>query len=130
MKHAAIMVVLLGLAACGTPQEQCINGLTRDLRVVDRLIAEIEGNLARGYAFETVVVSRPAFVDCTPRPTAEDPKPKPRQCMGEEDRTVSRPLAIDLNEEAAKLASLKTKRSQLAANASSGIAACQRQYPE
>ena len=40
---------LIPLAACGTPQEQCIGAATRDMQVVNRLIAEVQGNLARGY---------------------------------------------------------------------------------
>ena len=130
MKRIVIMGVLLALAGCGTPQQQCINSVTRDMRVVDRLIAEAEGNLARGYAFASVVEVRPVFVDCTPKPTAETPDPRPRQCLKNEERTVSRPVAIDLNAEAAKLASLKAKRTQQASAAAPAIAACQRQYPE
>ena len=52
-------LALAALAACGTPQEQCINRNTRDLRTVDRLIAEAEGNLQRGYAYETITVYEP-----------------------------------------------------------------------
>ena len=44
------------LAACGTPQEQCIAYGTRDLRTVDKLIVETEGNLTRGYALEEKVI--------------------------------------------------------------------------
>lgn len=130
MKRVLITGMMLALASCGTPQQQCIGSVTRDMRVVDRLIATAEGNLARGYAFETVVQTRPVFVDCTPDPTAEIPDPPPRQCLKNEERSVSRPVAIDLTAEAAKLASLKTKRSQQADAAAPAIAACQRQYPE
>jgi len=130
MNRMWVTGVMLALAACGTPQEQCINSVTRDMAVVDRLIAEAEGNLARGYAFASVVEVRPVFVDCTPEPTAEVPDPRPRQCLKNEERTVSRPVAIDLNAEAAKLASLNTKRRQQASAAAPAIAACQRQYPE
>ena len=49
-----LSIALLALAGCGTPQEQCINRNTRDLRTVDRLIVETQGNLQRGYALETV----------------------------------------------------------------------------
>ena len=41
-----------------------------------------------------------------------------------------RPKAIDLNEEARKLASLKEKRTSLARQAEKVIAACKAQYPE
>jgi len=122
--------ILLGLAACGTPQEQCINGVTRDLHVVERLIGEVQGNLDRGYALVDVDQTTTEFVDCTPRPSKKDPDPKPRQCFEDVTRTVTRPAAINLDEEAATLASLQRKRKALTDAASPGIAACRAQYPE
>ena len=41
MKRLMLLPVLF-LAACGTPQEQCISANTRDLQVVDRLIRMIQ----------------------------------------------------------------------------------------
>ena len=130
MKNILLTTALLALVACGTPQEQCIGAVTRDLRVVEGLITETQGNLARGYAFARVVETRPRFVDCTPKPTTETPNPRPRQCLEDVSETVTRPVAIDLNAEAAKLASLQTKRAQQASAATAAIAACQRQYPQ
>lgn len=130
MKRFLLISAVLTLAACGTPQEQCIGQVSQNLRIVDKLIAESERNLVRGYAIAEVVQTRSEFVDCTPDPTPERPRPRPRQCLQDVSETVSRPVAIDLNAEAAKLASLKAKRSQLATSTASAIAACQRQYPE
>jgi hypothetical protein len=130
MKRFLMISVALGLAACGTPQQQCIAQVSRDLRVVDRLIVESEGNLARGYAYADVVRTRTVFEDCTPHPTPERPNPRPRQCLEEVSETVSRPVAIDLNVEAAKLASLKARRTQMATATAQAIAVCQQQYPE
>ena len=126
-----VFLTLATLAACGTPQEQCISQNTRDLRTVDRLIKESEGNLARGYAFETVTVYKDEWVYCPQRPVAEgQPVPPPRLCLDERPVTEQRPKAIDLNEEARKLASLKEKRKSLARQAEKVIAACKAQYPE
>ena len=130
MKRVLLLSLAFGLAGCATPQEQCIALASRDLNVVDRLISGIEGNLARGYAIAEVVVTRPEFVDCTPDPTVEVPDPAPRECLVDVVETVHRPVAIDLQAEAAKLASLKAKRSQLASVAAQAVAACQRQYPQ
>lgn len=126
-----VFLTLATLAACGTPQEQCISQNTRDLRTVDRLIKESEGNLARGYAFETVTVYEDEWVYC-PRPSVPEgqPAPAPRLCLDERPVTRRRPKAIDLNEEARKLASLKEKRTGLARQAEKVIAACKAQYPE
>ena len=124
-------LALATLAACGTPQEQCINRNTRDLRTVDRLIAESEGNLKRGYAYETITVYEDYWRACPrPRPVEGQPPPPPRMCLDERPVTEQRPKAIDLKEEARKLASLKEKRKGLARQAEKVIAACKAQYPE
>lgn len=124
-------LTLAALAACGTPQEQCINRNTRDLRTVDRLIAESEGNLQRGYAYETITVYESYWTYCSrPRPPEGQPAPPPRMCLDERPVTEQRPKAIDLNEEARKLASLKEKRKDLARRAEAVIAQCKAEYPE
>ena len=122
---------LLVLTACGTPQEQCIARGTRDLRTVEQLIAETEGNLKRGYAYETITVYEDYWRACPrPRPVEGQPPPPPRMCLDERPVTEQRPKAIDLKEEARKLASLKEKRKGLARQAEKVIAACKAQYPE
>ncbi len=124
-------LTLAGLAACGTPQEQCINRNTRDLRTVDRLIAETEGNIERGYAFETITVYEDYWAYCERPPVPEgQPAPPPRLCLEERPVTERRAKAIDLNAEAQKLDSLKTKRRDLARKAEAVIAQCKAEYPE
>ena len=125
------------LAACGTPQEQCIARETRDLRVVERLIVKAEGNLKRGYAYESVTTSRTVWVPCAPiaapppiegAPAPEPPKP--RLCLDDKDETVTRPVAIDLVAERSTLNGLKAKRTDLARAANRSIIACRKAYPE
>ena len=58
------VIVLALLAACGTPQEQCINRSTRELRTIERLLAEVDGNLARGYAWEEYQIVRTRWEVC------------------------------------------------------------------
>ncbi|WP_333817685.1 hypothetical protein [Tabrizicola sp.] len=119
------------LAACGTPQEQCINQNTRDLRTVDRLIKESEGNLKRGYAYETITVYEEYWRSCPgPRTAPGQPPSPPRMCLDRRPELEQRPKAIDLKEEARTLASLKEKRKGLARQAEKVIAACKAQYPE
>lgn len=126
-----IFLPLVLVAACGTPQEQCINSNTRDLRTVDRLITETQGNLDRGYAFETITVYEDYWTSCPVPPVAEgEPPPPPRMCMDERPVTQQRPKAIDLQAEARKLDSLKAKRRDLARKAEDVIAQCKAQYPE
>lgn len=132
-----ITPIAILLAACGTPQEQCIARETRDLRIVDRLIAEAEGNLKRGYAFEDVTISKTVWVDCTPLPVpvpvegAPPPPPAaPRLCLEDREETITRPVAIDLTSEQSKLSGLQSKRKQLAVAATRSAAACKTAYPE
>lgn len=126
-----VFLALATLTACGTPQEQCINRNTRDLRTVDRLIAEAQGNLDRGYAYETITVYEDYWTTCpAPPPVEGQPPQPPRMCLDERPVTERRPKAIDLNEEARKLDSLKTKRKDLARKAEAVIAQCKAEYPE
>lgn len=129
MKRIVIPALLI-LSACGTPQQNCISGATRDMRVVDRLIAETEANLQRGYAIEEQVVFRPIWVPCYPHVRPGRPAVGPQMCMDDEDEVIRRPKAIDLNAESAKLASLKAKRAAQVEAASPAIRACRAQYPE
>lgn len=130
MKRVLLIAPLLALAACGTPQQECIRMVSRDLIVVDRLIGETQGNLARGYAYAKRQVTYPAFVDCTPEPSKARPHPRLRTCFDEETRTETYPVAIDPVAEQAKLNGLLTKRTQLAKAAAPAVADCQARYPE
>lgn len=132
-----IFFVLLMLAACGTPQERCIQRETRDLRTVEKLIAETEANLQRGYALEQVTVYRTEWRLCEARPlpapptapTTAQPQP-PRMCLEDVPKTVTRPKVINLADEREKLAELKKKQQQLDQAAKSAIAQCKATYPE
>ena len=126
-----ILTSLAALTACGTPQQRCIGAVTRDMRVVDRLIAETEANIARGYALEKTVKMRTGWVECGyPPATAENPNPSPNLCLDDVPYETREPVAIDLNAERAKLASLREKRAQQGVEVAPQIAACQAAYPE
>lgn len=130
MKSYLAAPILLTLVACGTPQEQCIRGVAHDMTVLDRLIVEAQGNIARGYGYAETVVSSPEFVDCTVGATASNPNPKPQTCFTDVPTTVTKPVAIDLNAEAAKLSSMQQRRAQIARALAPAIADCQARYPE
>jgi len=128
-----LIPVLLILTACGTPQEQCINRNTRDLRTIQKLVDETQGNIARGYAIEEYTVYVPVWQLCEVQVISTDPNqpaPPPRYCFEDEPETRTRPKAIDLRAEAAKLDSLLERRDQLARAAQPVIAQCKAQYPE
>lgn len=126
-----VLALLVLLAACATPQERCIQVATKELRTVNALIAEVEGNLARGYAYETYEITRTVWVVCEWLPPAKDGgEPRPRYCLDEETDTLRRRVAIDPAAERRKLAALKEKQAELSRRAAAEIAACREQFPE
>ena len=130
-----ILCVALGLlAACGTPQEQCILRQTRDLRTLDRLIAETQTNIARGYAVEEYTETIDYWGTCyAPQAAGPDgvrPPPVAFTCRRDRDVTRTRPVAIDLGAERQKLSSMQAKRRDLARAAEGPVAACKATYPE
>ncbi|MEO6300294.1 MAG: hypothetical protein ABIV25_07745 [Paracoccaceae bacterium] len=127
---ALLAPALLALASCGTPQEQCIRLVSHDLLVVDRLIADAQTNLSRGYGIESEQITTPRLYNCTDAPTEADPNPMRQMCSGDYTQTISRPVAIDLAAEQVKLRQLQVKRAQLSAASAPAVAQCQAQYPE
>lgn len=125
--------LLLGLAACGTPQEQCINRSTRELRSLQSLLAEVEGNLARGYAYEEYEVPMTRWEVCgTETITRPDGTviEKPQMCLEDYTITRSRQVAIDPAAEARKRDGLRAKIRALTPQAEAAIRACKVAYPE
>ncbi len=127
-----LTALLLLLTACGTPQEQCISRNTRDLRIVDKLIAEVEGNLARGYALRETTTTRPSWESCLRQTTNKKGKAVVVEslCLEDEAVTITKPEAIDPSAERQKLAGLQEQRRKLAGQAKAVGATCRAQYPE
>lgn len=125
--RATLLVIPVLLTACATPREACIADVTREVRVLDGLIAETRANLSRGFAVERreEVVTRRTF--CTGR--NEDGTTFRFRCEETDTRTREIPVAIDLNAERAKLESLEQRQAQNRINAQAGIAQCQAQFP-
>lgn len=120
------------LAACATPQERCINRNTRELRTIQQLIQETKANIDRGYALEEYTVYIPTWEICE-IPVSLNPNkpaPPPRYCLEDEAEVRTRPKAIDLRAEQAKLDSLIERRKEMTKAARPLIAQCVREYPE
>ena len=130
MKSYLAAPLLLALAACGTPQEQCVRKASHDLTVLDRLIAETQGNISRGYGFAETVESMPEFVECGTPSVGSDGKAHANYCLDDVPHTVTRPVALDLKAEAAKLASMQQRRSEMAGALEPALADCRARYPE
>ena len=105
------MSSLLILTACGTPQEHCIGAATRDMRVVDRLIAEDEANICVAAMLLKTLRFTPRNGSIA-RHVSNRARPRQnRRCAWMTCRKPSpKPKRIDLDAEAAKLKSLKAKR--------------------
>lgn len=127
MRRALILLPLL-LAACATPREQCINDVTRELRVLNGLVTETQQNISRGYALEEVQEVRVIRTTCTGN--NDDGSTFTFPC--EETQTFNRdvPVAIDLNAERAKLNSLLERQTQLERATDAAIQQCVATYPE
>lgn len=124
MRRYLALGLLIPLVACGTPQEQCINTATKDLRVVEKLIAETQGNIDRGYAYRTETYFTTFKQSCG------EVEGQTIYCDVPEPQTREVPLAIDLNAERAKLASLIQQRDRLEQQSAAAIQACRVTYPE
>ena len=121
----ALLTGLVALAACATPQEQCIYDASQNLRVVEGLIKTTRGNLARGFAIEKkqVLVNEEQVI-------GQDDE-------GEDiviDTAVAvdefTPVAIDLVAEQAKLESLLARQGELIRQRNAAVQQCIALYPE
>ncbi|SFB00614.1 hypothetical protein SAMN05421688_2305 [Poseidonocella pacifica] len=119
----ALPAVLI-IAGCASPQQQCVSRANKDLRVIDRLIAEKQEIVTRGYAVVTETETRTRFERC------RDEDGDARLCRVERDFERTRPVAVNLEEQRDILRQLRAKRAQLADEAQSRIAACRTAYPE
>jgi hypothetical protein len=128
MRPALIILPLVALAACATPREQCIGNVTRDTRVLSSLVNETQGNLARGYALEERQDVRTLRRTCRGR--NEDGTTFTFRCDETETFTTTVPVAIDLNAERAKLASLEERFAQTQSSSNQAVAQCIAVHPE
>lgn len=128
MRPAYLIMPLLALAACATPREQCINDATRNTKVLSSLVAQTQGNLARGFALEQEQEVRTVTRSC--RGENEDGTAFFFPCTKTETVTTTVPTAIDLNAEQAKLSSLQTRLVQSRAASDQAVLQCISIHPE
>lgn len=128
MRPALIILPVLALAACSTPRERCIGDATRDTRILSNLINGTEANIARGYALEEEQQVRTRTRFC--RGENDDGSTFRFPCNETETFTTTRPVAIDLNAEQAKLNSLRSRFAQAQASSDQAVAQCIAIHPE
>lgn len=127
----ALMPVLV-VAACGTQQEQCIRRNTQEYRTVSSLLAEVEGNLARGYAWEERPVSRMEWDDCPVAVRDKDGNARIlyRSCMRRVTDTERYRVPIDPAAETRKRDNLTARKQALMTHAAAAVDACKAAFPE
>ncbi|MDO5630980.1 MAG: hypothetical protein Q4G22_04000 [Paracoccus sp. (in: a-proteobacteria)] len=126
------MAIPLFLAACATEQERCISQQTREYRVVSNLLAEVQGNLDRGYAWEEREVIRPVYRMCRDVIRDRDGNRRiiERGCWEDRWDTERYRVPIDPDVETRKRDNLVARKAALEPRARAGIAACRATYPE
>jgi hypothetical protein len=122
MRPLLALAVPILLAACATPQQRCEIQATRDLRVMNQLIAESQATLQRGYALREEQRTRVGATICTGSGTDFGY----RFCWGNDSYTRLRPVAVNLDDERAKLQTLLQRREELELRARAQIEACAR----
>ncbi|MBE3637685.1 hypothetical protein [Mangrovicoccus algicola] len=108
--RAHVLSVLMLLAACGTAQERCERGLSREERHLDALIEETRQNLARGYAYQTETRDVSVGLSFCGRSGYYGHL---GWCFDNYPNTYERRVAVDPESERRKLDSLLLKREQL-----------------
>ncbi|MCB5199642.1 hypothetical protein SAMN05428995_102329 [Loktanella sp. DSM 29012] len=124
MKWVIALAPLAVMAACATPQEQCLSNATQDLRINAFLIAQTEANLERGFAVDQQqrVTRRPTFC------RTEDNGFR-FGCTDVRVRNVAVPQAINLETERDTLDQLLATRAQLQRRTDAAVAECRRMFP-
>ncbi|PWE32286.1 hypothetical protein DDZ14_11195 [Maritimibacter sp. 55A14] len=121
MIRLALLLPLLALTACASPLQRCIASETEEVRTLERLIAETQANLDRGYAQRQEVVDGPRVTFCGGYGHGHRSFYGLNYCHDPYPRTRTVPEAIDRESEQRKLRDLTerlravTPRAQVAA---------------
>lgn len=127
MRPAISLLALLTLAACADPKTACQREATKDLRIVQALIADTEATISRGYAIQTeqrTVIYTDFCVG-----TGYDHGVF-RFCNRAQPVTSRTPVAVDLDDERRKLASLKEKEVELERRSRAALDRCAVAFPD
>lgn len=128
---AALVAVAIIISAC-TPQEQCIWRNTSEYRTVSDLLEEVEGNLARGYAWEERPITRTEWDDC-PRVIHDkegNSKVITVPCSRRVTDTERYRVPIDPMAEERKRDGLHERLARLTPAAEAATKACRAAYPD
>lgn len=126
-KLPLVLLPLVLLSACATPREQCLSQANSQLRTLRALTNETRANIQRGYAISEEQEVRVRRGLCGYE--TEDGKDGFVRCDKTDVRDVSRPVAIDLEAERRKLASLESRLDEEQMRANRAAQICVQRYP-
>jgi hypothetical protein len=121
MLRPLALCAVLALAACASPAQVCRSNATRDLARLDRMIAETEDSLARGYRLIRIPDSGDDFLDCV---LDDDEDRGAGECLADSERPDYLRQEINVPAEQAKLASLRQQRGDEVRRAQAALASC------
>lgn len=116
------LLAVLTLTACAPQPSACNSTAARNLRTLDMLIAESRENLERGYAIGSSTGRGNTSVNFCLGNSSNNVGVS--FCSGGRPGYRTGPVAIDLDEERAKLESMLQQRTALASRAAADAAAC------
>ena len=125
---AAVLLVPL-LASCSTPRERCIDAATERYRVTADLVSELRQTIERGYALDRQRVPYTVFDTCY-RTHPDSGRIYAFSCPYTAWRTETRPVAVDIAQERAKLAGYEERLPGLREAAARGVGACRARFPD
>lgn len=125
-----ILVLIAALAAVGacSKRDMCISEARSELRTLTELTEQVRGNVVRGYAIGTEEELIERKYRCKVK--QDDGSEMTQICTDVDTITRKYPVAIDLNAEKAKLASLEQRLAKARAQANQATAQCRAMYPE
>jgi hypothetical protein len=115
----AIPALLGGCAGLG--RDQCLRAAVEEVRTLDRLIAETEAGLARGYGIDRQTVPYLERYRCADGSGT---------CLYTETYVEETPKAIDPASEDRKTALLRARRAAAVPRALAHIAVCRERFPQ
>ncbi len=118
MQKFIILAALLGLAACATPQQQCISNASAAQNSIVAQVQVAEGNIARGFAIHRQNVPYTYIGIC------HDGAGKTYTCEMSDFHVKETPVAINVAEERHKLAGLQRQFTALSARTNAAISQC------
>lgn len=125
MRTLTLLLPALLVAACASPREACLRGAGAELATLDRLIAESEAALARGFRLERRAEPQRRMSVCFGTGRWHDGLNVGLSVCPDLETTYREvPVAIDPEAERRKLATLRARRADEARRAQAAATAC------